>query len=348
MKKHLVFEALAITSMLFSCSSQKEDIKLNTHDLVLAPGSTYKFEVENVSGSLLWGSSYYGVVKIDVENRSITALKEGRTLVSVLQKPSKHDHCNVAVRYDYIRPTNPLNVATIAHKGYHVDAIENTLEAFSEAGKRNFFGIETDIYLTKDNYWVCNHDSKVKGMSKTIAYSKLDEILSVNLSDDPSKEVHVCRFEDYINICAAYNKHPVIELKESVNITYLERLVEYLNEQRVINECIFISKLGDVLGTLHNLKVEKYKDFNFTYDLQMLTEGNNWQYVPEFINVSSQYDGISPAMIEDCEAVGQYVAAWTVNDRDVASSLIEKGVKYITTDTFECTDQFVDSTLFGL
>ena len=341
---------IVTSSMLFACAPNKNDFKqieLGEHELVLKPGETHTFTLKNANGTVGWSSSVDNILKIDAQNRTITALKEGRTDLVVRIKPNNTDYCNVVVRNDYIRPTNAIGVATIAHKGYHVDAIENTYEAFQEAGKRNFFGIETDIYLTKDNYWICNHDAKVKGMDKLITNCTLEEIMAVNLSDNPSKVVNVCRFEDYINVCAAYNKHPVIEFKESVNVTHLKNLLNYLLQIKVLNGCVFISKLGDVLGSIYNFK-EEFKNLGADYDLQMLTQESGWQYVPEIINVSSQYEAINSAMIEDCKAMGQYVAVWTVNDLETANSLIAMGVKYITTDLFECEDQFVDNTLFGI
>ena len=271
--------------------------------------------------------------------------RKGRATLTVTNLDNNtEDKCNVAVRYSSVESTYSLGVATIAHKGHHVEAIENTYEAFAEAGKRNFYGIETDIHLTSDGHWICNHDNKVKGMSKNISECTLNEILEVNLSENPEKIVRVCQFEDYINLCHAYNKHPVIEIKESTNKNQLEDIINILSEVGVVNEAIFISKLAAPLGTLYNIKEEK----SYKYDIQMLTEGYGWQYVSEFINVSSQYEAINKEMIDSCAECGQYVAAWTVNDLDVATSLIDLGIKYLTTDVFECSDQCIDKNLFGI
>ena len=63
---------------------------------------------------------------------------------------------------DILPPQYGVNIPMIAHKGYHVKEVENTYDAFVEAGKRSFYGIETDIYMTKDSYWICNHDNNIK------------------------------------------------------------------------------------------------------------------------------------------------------------------------------------------
>ena len=336
---------LILPCLLCCCSSKNVNVEISEHQLVLEPMQSHKFEVKlDTKKSALINVENEDILQLDKETYTVIGLREGRTSFSVFQKPNNLDSCDVAVRYPHIAPTNLLNIATIAHKGYHVNAIENTFEAFSEAGRRNFFGIETDIHKTLDDKWVCNHDNRVKGMDKNISDCTLKEIMAVNLSDDPNKVVRVCTFEEYLDICSAYNKHPVIEFKESTTQQYIESVIEILTFHRVLDEVIFISKLGDVLGTLLNLKNKN----DYKYELQMLVEGNGWQHVSEYLNVSSQYEAITSGMVEDCNSINQYVAAWTVNDRDVANSLIDMGVKYITTDIFECMDQFIDNSLFGI
>ena len=59
-----------------------------------------------------------------------------------------------------------VDIPTIAHRGYHTTEIENTEGAFLAAAQRNFVGIETDIYWTKDGYIICNHDTSVNYYGK--------------------------------------------------------------------------------------------------------------------------------------------------------------------------------------
>lgn len=344
--KNIIFVSLLAATSLCACSLfGNNSLELSDHQLVLEPGQSHQLEIKkNNDNDIFYEITNSEVISIDKDTQSITAKKEGRSTLKIYQDSKTTDTCEVVVRFGHIPPTDPLNVATIAHKGYHVDVIENTYLAFSEAGRRNFYGIETDIHRTLDNKWVCNHDSKVKGMSKNISECTLEEILAINLSDDPNITANVCTFEDYITICNAYNKHPVIEFKESTPKQYLEDVIRILKSNAVLDEVIFISKLGDVLGSLVNIKNEN----GYKYDLQMLTEGNGWRNVSEVLNLSSQYEAITSEVVNDCQLNGQYVAAWTVNDRETAYSLMDLGVKYITTDFFECADQLLDNTLFGI
>ena len=341
---HLLFIAPVICGCSFFGKAEKDTykVKLDLNSVVLEPGQTQKLWLIDAQGAIEWRSSDENVVIYD-SGTTIKAVNEGRATITVKDLTNNTEaSCNVNVRYPSIEPIDPINIATIAHKGYHQEAIENTKEAFFEAGRRNFYGIETDIHRTKDGKWICNHDNRVKGMSKDIADSTFDEIMAVNLSDDPTKVVKVCTFTEYVDVCSLYNKHPVIEFKTSYNSEIVQEILEILKTKEVLNEVIFISKQSAVLGTLYNLREQN----GYTFDLQMLTEGNGWSYVTNILNVSSQYEAITADMVQSCNSYGQYVAAWTVNNRNDALNLINFGVKYITTDIFECASQFIDSTLF--
>ena len=52
---------------------------------------------------------------------------------------------------------------TIAHRGYHADAPENSLEAFAAAVALDVDGIETDVRLSADRLPVLIHDRHVDG-----------------------------------------------------------------------------------------------------------------------------------------------------------------------------------------
>src|SRR5262245_23592153 len=51
----------------------------------------------------------------------------------------------------------------LSHRGYHVSARENTLEAFDQAVTLGVDGIETDVRLSADGIPVLFHDRLVPG-----------------------------------------------------------------------------------------------------------------------------------------------------------------------------------------
>lgn len=50
----------------------------------------------------------------------------------------------------------------IAHRGLSGIETENTVAAFLAAANRSYYGIETDVHLTKDGKFILIHDDRTK------------------------------------------------------------------------------------------------------------------------------------------------------------------------------------------
>ena len=55
----------------------------------------------------------------------------------------------------------------IAHRGLSGIEPQNTSIAFAAAGNRSYFGIETDVHITKDGKYVIIHDDVTSNVSNT-------------------------------------------------------------------------------------------------------------------------------------------------------------------------------------
>lgn len=240
-----------------------------------------------------------------------------------------------------------VDAPTIAHRGYHVTAIENTEEAFIEAGKRNFIGIETDIYWTKDGYIICNHNNNIKGMTESIDKYTYEEIMQVNLSDDPDNPVRVTTFQRYLEICKEYNKIPVIEFKTTPSVYNCEfaiRMIQTVYDDELApNNVLFISFGKQLCERMKKIATEN----NFTYSIYLL--GSNERTVDEAIesgiNVSLVHDIIDEDIGKKCKDAGIKLAAWTVNEEKYVERLMKCGVVTITSDVLECNPKYLQQDL---
>ena len=57
------------------------------------------------------------------------------------------------------------NVKIIAHRGLSGLECENTCAAFVAAGNRSYYGIETDVHVTKDGKIIVFHDDNTERMT---------------------------------------------------------------------------------------------------------------------------------------------------------------------------------------
>ena len=167
----------------------------------------------------------------------------------------------------------------IAHRGLYDSKIkENTIEAFDNAFKNGYQGIEFDVRLTKDKIPVILHDSflsrvfEKKGLLRNFTYQELR-----------NKNIDIPKLEDVIN--RYQNKVMIIELKEKIDITkYLENpknnyyissfnydYVAYLKKSSnyklgvinyVLNSGVDYSKLDFImiLDSIYNKKLFKFKE----------------------------------------------------------------------------------------
>ena len=112
------------------------------------------------------------------------------------------------------------DVKVVAHRGCSGLEKENTASAFVAAGNRSYYGIETDVHVTKDKKYVIIHDDstlRVSGKELTVEETDLETLRSISLSDTDGsfgrKDLIIPTLEEYIKICKKYGKVCVLELK---------------------------------------------------------------------------------------------------------------------------------------
>ena len=135
------------------------------------------------------------------------------------------------------------NVQVVAHRGLSGLEPENSIPAFVAAGNRSYFGIETDIHVTKDGKFIVIHDettTRVAGDTINVEectydfarkvvldnICKMERDTEVKIGDLKGRDdLLLPRLEDYINICKKYEKIAVLEVKNRMQPEILEQLV---------------------------------------------------------------------------------------------------------------------------
>lgn len=116
-----------------------------------------------------------------------------------------------------------VNFGLQAHRGLSNQFPENSIVAFREAGKVPcFYGMETDVQMTKDGVLVCMHDKTIdrttNGTGKVSDYtwkelSKFRIDGGTGWSEQYAGKLRIPTFKEYLKVCKKANLVPYVELK---------------------------------------------------------------------------------------------------------------------------------------
>ena len=244
---------------------------------------------------------------------------------------------------------NNKHVLMIAHRGLSGLEPENSIPAFVAAGNRNYYGIETDIHVTKDGRFIVTHDD-------TTGRVAVDDIVVEDVSYDLARKIrlrNICRVErksgliaeeiparddlllpnlkEYVEICKKYEKTCVLELKNRFEPNDIKRVVEEIKECNYLDHVVFISFEFDNMVQLRELLPNQELQFlTQTYEQTVLEKLNQYN-----LELDIKYVALTKEIIEEVHANGHKVNCWTVDNPEDADRLIEWGVDLITTNILE-------------
>lgn len=223
----------------------------------------------------------------------------------------------------------------IAHRGLSSLYYQNTEEAFVGAGQSDFFyGIETDVWPTKDGKWVCCHDANPFA-DPEIKVSSTDYQEAITTPLSPQKagkgvtaegDRFLCSLETYLTVCKTYGKTPFIEIKYSASASELRSLLAAAGAVLSLEKIQFISFHKNVIDSLLAL------DSSLT--VQWLAQNRKSAYWGSRCgyNMDVSAGVLTPSLVKAAHRKNRYISVWTVNDKNEAQKFAAMGVDYITTD----------------
>lgn len=231
-------------------------------------------------------------------------------------------------------PTNSFKLPDFQiHRGYwHEGLQENTLAAFREAAKRGYKMIELDVQLSKDEVPVVFHDDNLKRLAQRseLVHDLTQQELKI-LAQAPSLEEVLTdpHSTPYINI--------EIKSRSAKDQRTALKVVEVIKKLGVQNRIIFSSFNPITLRVLWKHLPEVPRALLATNDD---SDPDSRIYLRKFwlgglahahmLNLDKRM--ITSQLMKRLQERKIPVAAWTVNDRDAASLLRNKGVISIITD----------------
>lgn len=217
----------------------------------------------------------------------------------------------------------------IAHRGFWKTAgsAQNSITSLLKADSIGCYGSEFDVWLTKDNQLVVNHDPmfKMKGME----YSKAAALTGLRLSNGET----LPSLKQYLEAAQKGTTRLILELKphsnkkretkaveEIIALTKkmgLDKRMEYITfSLHALKEFIRLAPAGTPVFYLNGeLSPKELKELG--------SAGPDYQ-----LGVFQKH----PEWIRECHELGMKVNVWTVDNADEMKWLIDKQVDFITTN----------------
>ena len=225
------------------------------------------------------------------------------------------------------------NVKMVAHRGLSGIEVENTLDAFRLAGKNSYYGIETDVHVTKDGKFIVHHDddlSRVWGVDKNIRDCDFDFIRNIRLNKN-GKEYFVPTLEEYLDVCKKSNKIAVLELKSEFSVFNLEKVVEIVEKCGMQNNIVYISfvdvNIVNMRRRLPNARIQ-FLTCEVNDNVVDFCRKNN-------AGIDAMYSTLNENTIKTLKDNNIEINCWTVNEKADGEKLVNLGVDYITTNILE-------------
>lgn len=221
------------------------------------------------------------------------------------------------------------DIGIIAHRGFFTalkDSTQNSLAAFDAAIEAGFYGSETDVWITKDDVLVINHDSTIDNI--VIEDNNYSEIKDIKLSNGETLPT----LEDFLNLLKIKNCSTklIIEIKSQSkerSVDAVDKIIEMVSSYGVQEKVEYISFWLDAL--LRTKEIEPNAICSF---LGGSFSPNELSYDDINLDYNHQVFYKNPSWIEEAHSVGLKTNVWTVNSYEQIYDFMKRGVDFVTTN----------------
>ncbi|HEL1795889.1 TPA: hypothetical protein TXV06_000395 [Streptococcus suis] len=215
----------------------------------------------------------------------------------------------------------------ISHRGYNEVAPENNMVAFERAVQDGFKELETDLYFTKDNVPVLNHDDFINIVARNDDGSELEKIVSISNSTfeelqqydfgiskgQDFKGTKISTFEQLLQYASEEERIDKLHVELKMPFTYeqKEKLVSMVNHYG----------LSDKVGW-QSFHWEEFKDMDYlapTMQFELLA----MEYSDAMLSAAKSFDNgqrnvvlslaVRRESLRKALTTGYDVYTWTVN-----------------------------------
>ncbi len=239
---------------------------------------------------------------------------------------------------DTIKFLDKGNIKMIAHRGVSGLERENTNAAFVAAGVKSYYGIETDVHVTKDKKFIVVHDDdllRVAGLDINVEETDFDILRKIRLKDidEKTEREDLClpSLSEYFSICKKYDKQAILELKNPMDKDMVWAIAEIAIKMGWFERVTFISFAAENLLALR----EKYPTASAQFLTETCTDEEIAFMIENKLDADLFDDCVTKEKVDKLHAAGLVVNVWTTDRLEKARSLKKMGVDFITSNILE-------------
>ena len=241
-------------------------------------------------------------------------------------------------RTDTVRFTEKGDIRMIAHRGVSGLERENTCPAFVAAGVKSYFGIETDVHVTKDERFIIFHDNDLKRLLSSdivVEETDFDTLRGFRMKDTDGaterNDLFMPSLEEYISICGKYKKTAVLELKSRMEERHIVRIADIIIGMGWFANTIFISFSGENLIDLRRNFPAAEAQYLFCDETDEALD-----FMKEYrLDADIYAPHLTKEYADRMHAAGIRINCWTVDSIELAERVRDIGVEFITSNILE-------------
>ena len=231
------------------------------------------------------------------------------------------------------------DVKMIAHRGLSGIETENTMPAFVAAANRSYYGIETDVHVTRDGRFILHHDDSATRLADSdliLEETDYDTLRALPLKWQGEyttrPDLRMPSLSEYITVCKTYGKKAVLELKNRIQPDKIREITEIIRDLGHLEDTIFISFYMENLIDLRGIAPDAVAQFLTSNPITDEMLGTMKTYR---LDMDAKYTLLTRELVDKMHGLGMTVNCWTCDGKENAEALRAMGVDQITSNILE-------------
>ena len=253
----------------------------------------------------------------------LTGKKVGKVVVSA--KTFGNKTYSREIEIDNLQSSQGMlnNKKLLSHRGYNIEAPENTMSAFKKSYEYGYKYVETDVTFTKDGIPVLLHDDTIDRTSNgtgKICNLTFDEVRQLDFGSWKNliyKDEKIPTFDEFIEYCSTHDLHPYIELKSNISSEKVKILFEILDKYKMRKNVSWVSFNVEYVQYVKKIDESENIGINVvSVDKETISIMDTLKTPANTVFLSIEKHGINNDVINICKEKNIPISVWNCDTRE--------------------------------